>query len=148
MTWGVAAAFGEMAAYAIGRLSGHASFRKRMVRVRKGLPAHTLYFVWARQIKRRTDPGDWTSKYGFWAIPIFAFSPLPMDLLGLVLGYLRYNPGKFFLGSLIGKVPRSLLLAYGMPVFAKFLDIPFYWLIILGLLAFVLVTIASKRIRA
>jgi membrane protein YqaA with SNARE-associated domain len=119
-----------------------------MVRVRKGLPAHTLYFVWARQIKRRTDPGDWTSKYGFWAIPIFAFSPLPMDLLGLVLGYLRYNPGKFFLGSLIGKVPRSLLLAYGMPVFAKFLDIPFYWLIILGLLAFVLVTIASKRIRA
>ncbi len=115
---GLATAIGELTAYGVGRLSKNMiSLDRFMSKRRRGLPAHTVYFSTGRWIKRNTDPGDWTARFGFWAIPIFAFSPLPMDLLGLVLGYLRYNPGKFFVGALIGKVPRCLLLAYGLTLF-------------------------------
>lgn len=140
---GLAAALGELVAYAIGRLSNNLTkLRKRMVRTRKGLPAHTLYFVGGRRIKRHTNPEDWISRYGFWAIPVFAFTPLPMDLLGLAMGFLRYNVLKFLLGTLIGKIPRSLLLAYGF----IFFRIP-PLLILVGLVALGVVMIACKRIR-
>ena len=140
---GLAAALGELVAYAIGRLSNNLTkLRKRMVRTRKGLPAHTLYFVGGRRIKRHTDPEDWISRYGFWAIPVFAFTPLPMDLLGLAMGFLRYNVLKFLLGTLIGKIPRCLLLAYGF----IFFRIP-PLLILVGLVALGVVMIACKRIR-
>ena len=140
---GLAAALGELVAYAIGRLSNNLTkLRKRMVRTRKGLPAHTLYFVGGRRIKRHTDPEDWISRYGFWAIPVFAFTPLPMDLLGLAMGFLRYNVLKFLLGTLIGKIPRCFLLAYGF----IFFRIP-PLLILVGLVALGVVMIACKRIR-
>ncbi len=143
ITWGMGAAVGELVAYAIGRLSRNVlSVRNRMVRTRKGLPPHTLYFTMGRWMKRYTDPGDWRSKYGFWAIPIFAFTPLPMDVLGLALGYVGYNVPKFFLGTLIGKVPRSLLLAYGLTIF----KIPL-WSIAAALVAFSVIVFISKRIR-
>lgn len=141
---GVAAALGELVAYAIGRLSINlVSLRKRMVRTRKGLPAHTLYFVGGRRIKRHTEPDEWMRRYGFWAIPIFAFTPLPMDLLGLAMGYVRYNAGKFLLGTMIGKIPRCLLIAYGL----RFLRIS-PTLIVIGLVALGLIMVLTKRIQA
>lgn len=140
---GVASALGELVAYGVGRLSRNVvSLRKWMVRTRKGIPAHTLYFTAGRRIKRHTDPQDWSSRYGFWAIPVFAFTPLPMDLLGLALGYLRYNVGLFLLGTLVGKIPRCLLLAYGL----FFLRIQ-PWLVVGGLLVFGAIILASRRIR-
>jgi len=140
---GVARALGELVAYGVGRLSRNVvSLRKWMVRTRKGIPAHTLYFTAGRRIKRHTDPQDWSSRYGFWAIPVFAFTPLPMDLLGLALGYLRYNVGLFLLGTLVGKIPRCLLLAYGL----FFLRIQ-PWLVVGGLLVFGAIILASRRIR-
>ena len=143
LVWGVGAAFGELIAYAVGRLSKNLmSIRRRMGKTRKGLPPHTLYFTTGRRIKRHTEPEDWSSRYGFWAIPLFAFTPLPMDLLGLVMGYLRYNIGLFFLGTLIGKVPRSLLLAYGLMYF----KIP-VWSIVLVFAISVVITLVARRIR-
>ena len=140
---GTGAALGELVAYGLGRLSKSlVSVRKRMVRTRKGLPPHTLYFTGGRWVSRRTDPGGWSSKRGFLAIPLFAFTPF-MDLLGVTLGYLRYNVGKFFLGALMGKVPRCLLIAYGV----KFIK-PLAWLILIALVAFAAFTIAARRIRA
>jgi hypothetical protein len=58
------------------------------------------------------------------------------------MGYLRYNVGLFFLGTLIGKVPRSLLLAYGL----LFFKIPL-WSIVLFLLLSVAISLVAKRIR-
>ncbi len=143
LVWGIGAALGEVIAYAVGRLSKNlVSFRKRLFRARRGLPPHTLYFTVGRRIKRHTDPEDWSSRYGFWAIPIFAFTPLPMDLLGLALGYLRYNVGKFLAGTLIGKIPRSLLLAYGM----RFFKIPL-WFVVAALVASGAIVFVTKRIK-
>ncbi len=51
-------------------------------------------------------------KHGFWAIPIFSLTPLPMDVIGLAAGVVRYDLKKFLLGVLIGKVPRCLILSY------------------------------------
>lgn len=140
---GVASAIGELVAYAVGRLSKNVlSLEKWMVRKRKGIPPHTLYFAVGRRIKRHTDPQEWTSRYGFWAIPVFAFTPLPMDLLGIVMGYMRYNMGLFFLGTLIGKVLRCLVLASGL-----FLLRIQLWVVVLGLAAFGVIVVASKKIR-
>jgi len=140
---GAGAALGELGAYALGRLSkGLVSLRRRMVRTRKGLPPHTLYFNGGRWVNRRTDPGEWMSKHGFWAIPLFAFTPF-MDLLGLTLGYLHYDVGKFYLGALIGKVPRCLLIAYGTRLIK-----PPIWLVIVGLVVFAAIIVTTKRIRA
>ena len=141
---GVGSALGELVAYGVGRLSRNfESLRRRATRTRKGIPPHTLYFVWGRWIMRHTNPEQWRSTYGFWAIPIFAFTPLPMDLLGLALGYLRYNPFMFLGGTLIGKIPRCLLLAYGFRLFR----IP-SWSIVAGILALAVLVIASKMVRA
>jgi membrane protein YqaA with SNARE-associated domain len=143
LVWGFGAGVGEMVAYAVGRLSKNVvSMRRRMIKTRKGIPAHTVYFTVGRRIKRHTEPEDWTTRYGFWAIPIFAFTPLPMDLLGIAMGYLRYNSLKFFLGVLIGKLPRSLLMAYGL----RFFHIPL-WLIVLLVALSGLVVLITRRIR-
>ena len=53
----------------------------------------------------------WFGRYGFPLLPIFAFTPLPCDLIGIVAGMVRYDMRKFLLGMLIGKIPRALLLA-------------------------------------
>jgi membrane protein DedA with SNARE-associated domain len=52
-------------------------------------------------------------KYGFWIIPVFAATPLPHDLVGIICGVIRYPVEKFFIGTLIGKVLVSIVLALG-----------------------------------
>lgn len=54
----------------------------------------------------------WFDKHGFLLIPIFAFTPLPMDIIGIICGSLEYNKKKFFVGVLLGKIPRYVILAY------------------------------------
>ena len=141
---GAGSALGELVGYGIGRLSRNfESLRKSMTRTRKGIPRHTLYFVWGRWIMSHTDPKEWTSTYGFWAIPIFAFTPLPMDLLGIALGYLKYNPFMFLAGTFIGKLPRCLLLAYGLRLFR----VP-VWSLLAGGAALAAIVVASRLIKA
>ncbi|OGI12171.1 hypothetical protein A3K64_02450 [Candidatus Micrarchaeota archaeon RBG_16_36_9] len=52
-------------------------------------------------------------KYGgFWIIILFAATPLPDDIVGIVAGTLKYPIKKFFIASLIGKIILNLILAY------------------------------------
>lgn len=45
-------------------------------------------------------------------IAFFSFTPLPFDLIGIAAGLAKYSLSKFFIGNLLGKVPRYVLLAY------------------------------------
>jgi len=49
---------------------------------------------------------------GFLIIVLFAATPLPDDIVGLLGGTLRYSLKKFFIASLIGKIILNLALAY------------------------------------
>lgn len=51
-------------------------------------------------------------RYGFFAIFIFALTPLPDDLLFIPLGIMRYKFVKAFVPSLLGKLLMSFILAY------------------------------------
>jgi membrane protein YqaA with SNARE-associated domain len=96
---GVAASIGELTTYFIG-LGGERAIKKR--RGKRYEQAVALF-----------------EKYGFGAVIIFAFTPLPMDLLGLIAGGLHYNLKKFFLGTLIGKIPRDIIIAYAGAIGAQ-----------------------------
>lgn len=89
---GLAASLGECISFLIGK-AGHMTIKKKH---EKKLGKIEMIF----------------NKHGFWSLPIFAFTPLPADLVGLVAGFLKYDIKKFFLGMLIGKIPRALILAY------------------------------------
>ena len=45
-------------------------------------------------------------------IAFFSFTPLPFDLIGIAAGLARYSKKKFFIGCLIGRVPRYIILSY------------------------------------
>jgi membrane protein DedA with SNARE-associated domain len=51
-------------------------------------------------------------EYGFFGIFIFAFFPLPFDVMGLLAGALHYSPVKYFLATLAGKIPKMTLIAF------------------------------------
>jgi membrane protein YqaA with SNARE-associated domain len=91
---GLAGAIGELSTYFIG-YGG-----ERLISKKK------------KEGKRYNRAEEIFQKYGFWAVILFAFTPLPMDLLGLIAGGLRYNLKRFFIGTLIGKIPRFILMAY------------------------------------
>jgi membrane protein YqaA with SNARE-associated domain len=91
---GVAAAIGELTTYVIG-LGGEKVISKKR-----------------KEGERYKQATELFNKWGFWAVIIFAFTPLPMDLIGVIAGGLNYNVKRFFLASLIGKIPRNILIAY------------------------------------
>jgi membrane protein YqaA with SNARE-associated domain len=45
-------------------------------------------------------------------IAFFSFTPLPFDLIGIAAGLAKYSKKKFFIGCLLGKVPRYIILSY------------------------------------
>jgi membrane protein YqaA with SNARE-associated domain len=51
-------------------------------------------------------------KYGSIAIFLFAFTPLPDDLLFIPLGLMRYSLVRAFIPALIGKFASNLVIAY------------------------------------
>jgi len=85
------ASIGEFTGYIVG-LGG----RKLLVRSGEFDKAHRIY-----------------SRYGFWTIFIFAATPLPFDLIGIVSGVLRVHPVTFFIMTFCGKLVLSGMLAYG-----------------------------------
>lgn len=92
---GTGAALGELTSYMVGF----------------GIEAGT--HVEKRKFKKRyKDISKLFSKYGFWIIPLFAATPLPMDAVGLVAGFLKYSWRKFLLGCLIGKLIMHWVIAY------------------------------------
>jgi len=90
---GIGSAIGELTSYYIGR----AGRKFVIIKIKEG--------------ERFSKAEKLLNKYGFWTIPLFAFTPLPMDIIGLICGNIKYSVKKFFIGLLIGKIPRSLIFA-------------------------------------
>lgn len=65
------------------------------------------------------------SKYGFFSIPLFAFTPIPFDFIGILCGLIKYDVKKFFIGTLLGKISRALLLALA----GSYASSIFYWFV-------------------
>ncbi len=85
---------------AIGELSGYGV----------GYGAQTLI---AKHKKRFELAESWFQKHGgFFVIFIFAATPLPFDVVGLMSGAMKYPIKKFFIATLLGKIVANLIVAY------------------------------------
>ncbi|NIO44628.1 MAG: hypothetical protein GTN36_03700 [Candidatus Aenigmarchaeota archaeon] len=90
---GLGAAIGEFTGYALG-LGGRKVIEKKY---KKHIEKTEKMF----------------QKYGgFLVIVLFAATPLPDDIVGLLGGTLKYPLKKFFIATLIGKIILNLALAY------------------------------------
>lgn len=77
-------------------------------------------FGWAgrkiskKRLKERLEKAErMFKKYGgFFALILFAATPLPDDIVGIVSGVLKYEIKRFFIAVLIGKIIFHLILAY------------------------------------
>jgi membrane protein YqaA with SNARE-associated domain len=99
---GIGAAIGELIGYAIGYGGGKLAKKKRR-KVKKSSD-------WERWGKRGEK---WFKKYGAFALTfIFAATPLPDDVIGLIAGYVRYDIKKYFIACLIGKILLCTAIAY------------------------------------
>ena len=65
-------------------------------------------------------------------IAFFSFTPLPFDLIGIAAGLASYSKKKFFIGCLIGKLPRYVILAYAGYFGISFLENLFDWEVVLS----------------
>jgi membrane protein YqaA with SNARE-associated domain len=70
----------------------------------------------------------WVKKHGIFPVLIlFAATPLPDDVVGIISGLINYDLKKFFLAVLIGKIILNLVVAYagfyGIGWILKFFEI-------------------------
>ncbi len=90
---GAGAALGEITGYGIGRVGSPVAMRK-----------------YGKQIKRLQK---WAEKRGmFFLIMVFAATPLPSDVTGVLAGLSSYDLKKFLIANLIGKTAMNLLIAW------------------------------------
>ena len=93
---GIGAAIGELVGYGIGITGGLILRRTNKQNIRL-----------LDRIKK------WFQNHGgFFAIIIFAATPLPDYILGIMCGAVKYDIKKFFLATLIGKIIMNMVLAY------------------------------------
>ena len=52
------------------------------------------------------------ARWGFWAVAVFAATPLPDDVLGIACGVVRYPLAKFFAATLLGKLIMHWAIAW------------------------------------
>ncbi len=62
---------------------------------------------WAAYLTSR----EWFDAYGFWAVFIAGFSPIPYKVFTIAAGVVVLNPVGFFLASLVGRGARFFLVA-------------------------------------
>lgn len=84
---------GELTGYAIGVGGG----KLIETRYEKGIKKYSKYFE---------------DKKSFFLIVLFAATPLPDDIIGVVAGIFRYNIKKFMAASFIGKFMMNCALAW------------------------------------
>ncbi|MEX2598300.1 MAG: VTT domain-containing protein [Dehalococcoidia bacterium] len=87
---GVGAAIGELTGYALGR-SGH------------GMVANKGPYLRLRRWMRWTGP----------VLFLFAATPLPFDLAGVLAGTMRYSVWRFLLWTMLGKIVQTTAIAVG-----------------------------------
>lgn len=85
---------GELVSYGVGRGGGCILKRKQKEYFEKGKN-------WFRKQK------------GFWLIILFAATPLPFDIIGILAGILHYNFKKFIFATFLGKMIMNSVLAFG-----------------------------------
>ncbi|MCX6819541.1 MAG: VTT domain-containing protein [Candidatus Aenigmarchaeota archaeon] len=104
---GIGSAIGEMTAYAIG-FGGRKLLWKNGKKLKKKKPAKAEgSSKWFRRAE------EWMHKRGgFLVIFLFAVTPLPDDVIGIICGSIRYDIKKFFIACLLGKIILSLGIAY------------------------------------
>ncbi len=56
----------------------------------------------------------WFKKYGDFALFIFALTPLPMDVAGIIAGLEKYSLWKFLFWVSLGKILRFLLIEFSI----------------------------------
>ncbi len=84
--------FGEFVGYGVGKGISEASDQ---------------FDEWVEKLEKKLE------NYGvFFAILVFAATPLPDDLTGILAGGMDYDPKKFFLAVFIGKAIIYLFVAY------------------------------------
>jgi len=54
----------------------------------------------------------WLKKWGIWVVFIVSATPLPMDIMGLAAGNLRFPAWQYFIACVPGKIIKYLSLAY------------------------------------
>jgi len=57
---------------------------------------------------------SWFKKYGGWAVFVFAATPLPDDVIGLIAGAVKYSKSKFFMFCFLGKLVMFLVLSFAI----------------------------------
>ena len=87
---GVGGAIGEMTAYMAG-YSGRGIWNDNKMYLR----AHA-----------------WLKKWGILVVFMFAVTPLPLDVMGLAAGNLRFPAWKYFIACVPGKIIKYIVLAY------------------------------------
>jgi len=88
------AALGEITTYGVGRGGGYVLKQKQKEYFERGKE-------WFKKRK------------GFWLIFLFAATPLPFDIIGILAGLLNYNLKKFIFASFLGKMIMNSVLAFG-----------------------------------
>ena len=100
---GVGGAMGEMTAYVAG-YSG------------RGIWQENKWYVRAV---------GWLKKWGMPVIFLFAVTPLPLDVMGMAAGNLRYPAWKYYIACLPGKIIKYAVMAYaGKEFYASFISGP------------------------
>lgn len=90
---GIGAAIGELVGYVVGRGGNHILKKKNKKWFDKAL--------------------KWSEKRGvFPVIIVFAATPIPYDIIGILCGIIKYDLRKFFLATLIGKIIINTALAW------------------------------------
>ena len=78
-----------------------------------------------RYAQRYAHAERWMSRYGLFAVFLFALVPMLMfDLLGIVAGGTRYNLARFATAKFAGRFLRCLLLAYAGWALFDFFPVP------------------------
>ena len=94
---GAGAAIGELTGYYVGRGGGA---------IIKGKSK-----AWIERAER------WSKKSGlFPVIILFAITPLPADIVGILAGMIKYDVKKFLLANFIGKTIKFSLLAWAVVI--------------------------------
>lgn len=130
---GAGATLGELTGYVLGKGGGKIIEKKykRLVKMgKKWIKGHTSFPI----------------------IILFAATPLPDDIVGIVCGIFNYDIKKFLLASFIGKVIMNTALAWGGFYGFKWMSAIFgstitWFLIGIGIIGFILFSFSKPKIK-
>jgi len=110
---GIGSGLGSLINYGIGYYGGEAVITKLIQKKKKGKEKRNKKDL-IKETKKVID------KYGFWGIVVIALTPIPFDIATLCSGLFRYDVKKFLMASLLGRIPRFLIIAYFGEIALKF----------------------------